>query len=356
MRIPVLSELLDMLTYCRPMGSTTERAFINRYIACLPGAECDPFGNWHVRIGESRILWSSHTDTVHWDDGRQTIAFNELTGVAKLSRKSRKRSQCLGADCTAGVWIMRQMILRGVSGHYVFHYGEERGGHGSSNLAHYRKSWLRESFDYAIAFDRKADCSIITEQAGGRCASDLFALSLSEELVRVSDVRLQADEWGVFTDTASYAEIIPECSNLSIGFRDEHTRRETLDCFYALRLLDAMCAIDLSAFIVDRDPNDWRHYDRYDRYSLSSDYGQPIDVVHECPFHTIGMDCECATEDHGVFMSSALTQTKPATVIAIDRARAHRADNAVTECDSTYLDPQFAEIQRALHAQKGGLF
>ena len=345
-----------MLTYCRPEGSGAERAFVDRYIAPLPGAERDPYGNWHVRIGSSAVLWSSHTDTVHWDSGRQTVAFDEQTGIVKLSRKSRKRSRCLGADCTAGVWIMRQMILRGINGHYVFHYGEERGGKGSGDLAAYRADWLK-GFDYAIAFDREADCSIITEQAGGRCASDLFALSLSEELERVSDIRLKADDWGVFTDTANYSEIIPECSNLSIGFRDEHTRRESLDCYYALRLLDAMCAIDIGALIVDRNPADdasWRNRWGYDRASTSADYGRSIDAERDCPFHTIGMDCECSTDDHGPCYASDLSHVRPATVVSIDRARVHEAE--VTELDSTYLDPQFAEIQRALHAQKGRLF
>lgn len=342
MRTESLNELLDMLTYCRPAGSNAERLFIDRYIAPLPGAYRDVFDNWHVVVGESRMLWSSHTDTVHWQDGRQSIAFDDASGIAKLSRKSRKRSHCLGADCTAGVWIMRQMILRGVAGRYIFHYGEERGGVGSGALARHHADWLSESFDCAIAFDRKADCSIITAQAGGRCASDLFALSLSEEIARVDpSLRLIADDWGVFTDTANYTEHIAECSNLSIGFRDEHSRWETMDCYYALRLLEAMCQIDPSVLIVDRDPSIVESSWVYDRFSLAADYSLP--VVQECPYHTIGLDCECPLVDHGCCDVDDYVPLFAPVVEDDD-------NDTVSESDSTYLDPQFAEIQRALRA------
>src|ERR1035437_4917737 len=90
-----LGTLLDMLTYCRPAGSGAESAFIARFIATLPGATCDPFGNWHVVVGTSPILWSCHTDTVHDTSGRQTVHV-AADGIVGLSRRSRPRSSCLG--------------------------------------------------------------------------------------------------------------------------------------------------------------------------------------------------------------------------------------------------------------------
>src|ERR1035437_5086882 len=126
-RYPVsskLSTLFDMLTYCRPAGSGSESAFVARFVATLPGATCDPFNNWHVVIGTSPILWSCHTDTVHTASGRQTVRI-AADGVVGLSWRSRHTSSCLGADDTAGVWLCHQMILSGVPGHYIFHYGEE---------------------------------------------------------------------------------------------------------------------------------------------------------------------------------------------------------------------------------------
>ena len=123
--------LLDMLTYARPRASESEAQFIARFLAPLPGWSVDAFGNGHVIIGESPILWSCHTDTVHRFSGRQTIHVDPVTSIATLSRRSRKRgASCLGADDTVGVFLCHQMILAGIPGHYIFHYGEESGGIG----------------------------------------------------------------------------------------------------------------------------------------------------------------------------------------------------------------------------------
>ena len=88
----LLATLLDMHTYCRPAGTETERAFIAKYIAVLPGAYQDHYRNWHVQIGESNILWSCHTDTVHNHEGRQTLHYDAVNQVLCLSRKSKHHS------------------------------------------------------------------------------------------------------------------------------------------------------------------------------------------------------------------------------------------------------------------------
>lgn len=273
----ILSELIEMLAYCRPHGSETERAFIDRYVAVLPGATRDPFGNWHVQIGTSPILWSSHTDTVHWSEGLQTVHYDQAIGVVSLSKRSKKRSHCLGADCTAGVWIMRQMILAGVPGAYVFHAEEECGANGSNWLAANRSEWL-QGFTYAIAFDRRGTTSIITEQRHGRTASDLFALSLSEELARVSDLKMIADPRGIFTDTAEYSHLIAECSNLSVGYEHEHSKRENLNTVHLLALYDAIVRIDQSALVSDRTPEP-QYEDVFSSFTWPDwlKRGQPID-------------------------------------------------------------------------------
>ena len=253
-----LNELLEMLTYCRPARSTTTAAFVHKYVLSLPGAYADTFGNVHVHVGDPiahRVLWSSHTDTVHHDDGRQSIRYSPETGIARLSRRSKRNGRnCLGADCTAGVWLMRQMVLRGVPGRYVFHDSEERGGIGSSDLAADYGSWLSQ-FTFAIAFDRRGTNSIITRQAGRRTASDAFARSLAVQLSRFG-LSYAADGTGLFTDTANYSDDISECTNISTGTAGEHTRTESLDCRHLARLLDAMTAIDLWALVSSRTPGD----------------------------------------------------------------------------------------------------
>lgn len=336
----ILGELLDMLTYCRPMESPAEHAYIDRYIAVLPGIARDPIGNWIVTIGESPILWSSHTDTVHNRSDRQTVHYDPASGIVALSQRSKRRSNCLGADCTAGNWIMRQMILRKVPGTYVFHTGEEMGGIGSQWLADNRADWLK-SFTFAVAFDRRGTTSVITEQRWCRTASDAFAHSLADELRRVSALTYTPDDRGIYTDTAEYAHVIAECSNVSVGYSAEHTPRETLDVKHCLQLLDAMCQIDQSRLISERIPaspvDTFEYFDAIDyRYS-----GRRTLSLWECPWHDAGLDCSCIGIDHG------------------------RVDDPFDDLDSigteksryldAYLDPVYTDVQSALTSCKADL-
>jgi hypothetical protein len=255
-----VQELLDMLTYCRPAGSPTERAFIARYIRPLPGAIQDMCGNWHVEQGDQRVLWSAHTDTVHKLEGRQTVRYNPATMIAQLSRRSKRQGRnCLGADDTAGVFILCEMIRAGIPGHYVFHYAEERGGIGSNGLAKHAPDLVSNS-DIAIAFDRRGGSDVITSQYGSRCASDTFALSLAAEIARVNPRLDYASASGVYTDTAEYMHLIPECTNLSVGYLHEHSDRECLYIWHTLQLLDAMLHLDTDRLIVEREPkvDDWQ--------------------------------------------------------------------------------------------------
>ena len=256
--IPEICQLLDMLTYCRPMGSPTESAFIDRWIRPL-GAVQDLSCNWHVIIpradgSPSRVLWSCHTDTVAYRDGHQTVHYDVRAGIVGLSRRSRAAwRNCLGADDTAGVWLCVQMIQAHVPGHYVFHYGEERGGIGSNNLA-YQEPHLLDGIDCAIALDRRGTGDVVTYQYGAQCASKAFANSLALELFRASDERLiYSPAHGVYTDTAEYVSLVPECTNLSVGYDGEHTANETLDVEHAIRLLNALRLFDETALVIEKN-------------------------------------------------------------------------------------------------------
>lgn len=291
-----LATLIDMHTYCRPAGTATEREFIAKYVATLPGAYVDVYHNWHVQVGESAVLWSCHTDTVHNYEGRQTVHYDALNQVLSLSRKSKSRGRnCLGADDTAGVFICAQMVLAGVPGHYLFHYAEECGGIGSKDTAHYEADWLA-LFDYAIAFDRRGTKDIVTHQWGIRTASDLFAYSLSDALA-MAGMPDYAPHHGIYTDTAEYEGVIAECSNLSVGYQHEHSPAETLDTAHVMRLLAAMLRLNQSALVVDREPGsddyDWSQYlhaepTTYAETIGNTDYG----VVNSKDAHHFCLMCD----------------------------------------------------------------
>lgn len=247
-----VTELLQMHTYRRPSGGKTESLFIQRFIQPL-GAMPDDYGNYWLMIGGAPILWSCHTDTVHRQEGAQRIAFGD--DIVTLAQHSG--SNCLGADCTVGVWIMANMIRAGIPGTYVFHADEEIGGLGSDYVA--RKAADRlDGLQFAIAFDRKGHNEIITHQAGSRCCSDAFAESLAMALYPLPYL---ASDKGTFTDTANYSHIIPECTNIAVGYHGQHTAKETLDVRHACDLLDRIMAAPWDRLICSRDPHEPDYWD-----------------------------------------------------------------------------------------------
>lgn len=239
--------LRDMISVRRPARSKTERRWIQKFLMPL-GLEADRYGNLIKRIGDSPILWSAHTDTVHRSGGVQLIDIDS-SGVIRLA-KAERESNCLGADDTAGIWLMWHLIRAGKPGLYVFHRDEEIGGLGSSHIATYTPELL-DGIGAAIAFDRRGDSEIITYQAGGRCCSDSFAQSLGDGLGG-----LKPSPDGVFTDTANYTDLIGECTNVAVGYRSEHSARESLDAVHLESLLESLLELDADALPIVRTPGE----------------------------------------------------------------------------------------------------
>lgn len=262
-----LTTLVAMLRYRRPAGSKTEDRFIKVFLSPL-GLEMDSYGNLYKRIGDAPVLWSSHTDTVHRDGGEQRLV---ISGD-KISAGGA--SNCLGADCTAGVWLMSEMIRAGVPGLYVFHREEECGGGGSNYIAKDTPGLLA-GIEYAIAFDRYGYESVITHQFGQRCCSDVFAKSLADAL----GLGMRLDDGGSFTDTANYTDLIGECTNISVGYFNQHTKSEYQDIAFLLRLRDALLAFDWRDLVSSRKPGELdpadSHFRRYGRKAF--DYTQWMD-------------------------------------------------------------------------------
>lgn len=246
-----IESLMAMLETKRPHKSKAESKFIDSWIKPL-GVEVDSFGNLSKRIpgdGDS-VLWSSHTDTVHNSSGRQAIRKEQ--GVITLS--ARSKANCLGADDTAGIWLMREMILAGKPGLYVFHRAEEIGGLGSDYIATHGRDLLK-GITSAIALDRKGYRDIITFQ-GRRGCSDTFAESLAIGL----DMDFRADDSGLFTDTANYFTLIPECTNISVGYFAQHSKHESLDSEFLVALRHRLIALDISKLTIERDPSSKSEY------------------------------------------------------------------------------------------------
>ncbi len=282
--------LIEMLRYRRPEGSETQRIFCEKYLEPDFG-EPDVYGNYikiinHPNGSLPNLCFTAHHDTVHTVDGMQHVVVNGDTAYAV-------DSSCLGADCTTGVWLILGMIQANIPGIYVVHAGEEIGCVGSKHMIKdhlsdiTKYSWLQHT-KAVISFDRKGEESIITHQMGSRTASDEFAISLAE----VIGLPMRPDNTGAYTDSNEYVEVVGECTNISVGYLNQHTKKETQDVFFAYYLLEHLTEADWSQLVFKRepgeiDPDDYRSwwstksYGGYSGYMDEEYYGDGYDDVRK---------------------------------------------------------------------------
>lgn len=250
----LMQVLFKALTMRRASGSTTESQFVAWLCNRLPLTMIDEAGNIHVDIRTSpmhRTMFTSHTDTVHRQGGVNTIRIDKQEGATYWRADE---GACLGADDGAGIALMMHMIDRCVPGYYLFFRGEERGGIGSTWLAEHMPEACAD-IDRCVSFDRADYMDVITHQAGGRCCSDAFAQALASALT-THDLSLAytPDSTGVFTDSANLTGLIPECTNLSVGYKYQHGDSEWQDVTFLAMLAAQLVQVDWDALPTERDP------------------------------------------------------------------------------------------------------
>jgi transcriptional regulator with XRE-family HTH domain len=136
------------------------------------------------------------------------------------------------------------MIANNVPGLYYFFIGEERGGIGSNAL-----SGIFTSVDYlqnikrCVSFDRRRTTSVITHQLGRQCCSNEFGQALAKEFSK-GGVSLSLDTTGVYTDSASFMDDIAECTNISVGYYNEHRTSEMINITFLEKLAIASTKVD----------------------------------------------------------------------------------------------------------------
>ena len=207
----------------------------------------DIHGNYYFQIGESRTIFASHLDTANKVAGpvKHVIDGN----IIKTDGTS-----ILGADDKAGVTVMLHLINNKVPGLYYFFIGEEVGCIGSG-LAAKSISDFKGKYDRIISFDRRDVFSVITHQSWSRCCSNEFADELANQLNSTGlGLSYKKDDGGVYTDSAEFIDIIPECTNLSVGYYKEHTHTESQDIDHLERLANACLKVDWDNLPTVRDP------------------------------------------------------------------------------------------------------
>lgn len=216
------------------------------------GYKSDGLGNYYLLIGDKpSTMFTCHLDTA-------SKPIQNITHVFNGDFIETDKTTILGADDKAGMVVLLSLIENKIPGLYYFFIGEEVGCIGSGRLA---QVWDKTDFcnhiTKVVSFDRRGTDSVITDQFYGTCCSDEFAKELANRLNN-EDVtfKFKPDPTGVFTDSAKFMELVPECTNISVGYYNEHTVNEKQDIVFLKRLCNAVTKIDWETLPIKRDPKD----------------------------------------------------------------------------------------------------
>lgn len=241
----------------RRVGDGVEEARLAAWIANRTAVTMiDNAGNIHVDTREGpqhRTMFTSHLDTVHSRGGVNDIRLDTSAANGDIYWRADAGS-CLGADDGAGIALMMHMLKHQVRGYYIFFRGEESGGIGSTWLADNMPDCM-DGLERCISFDRAGYSDVITHQAGGRCCSDAFAFALADALCNEAmTTAYQADNTGVFTDSANLTQHIAECTNVSVGYKHQHGDGEWQNVTFLATLAAQLVLVDWDGLPVKRDP------------------------------------------------------------------------------------------------------
>jgi len=284
--------LLKMLSYRRPHNSHSEKNFINNFIK--PHADfIDENGNLFTFVDGAQdkamnennewilpsILFTAHTDTVHCFGGKQQVNIHAEIVNNKIHDFATVKDDVLGADCGSGCFILLAMIehykknppLHNMT--FVFFRNEESGGVGSSAALKTDNKSLKtllQGIDKVISFDRKGYNDIINIQNGSQCCSDQFITENGFD----SHFGYKAAR-GSFTDSANFTDQFSnsgfkECTNLSIGYFDQHTKKEKQDLTFLVDiLLPKLLTFNWDNLKVFRKYDEYQ-VDEYDFYNYQN--------------------------------------------------------------------------------------
>lgn len=223
------------------------------------GFKEDGSGNYFIEIGVNpTTMFTCHLDTA---DRKQEKVKHVIDGnIIRTDGTS-----ILGADDKAGMTVMLYMIEKEIPGLYYFFIGEERGCVGSSRLSKVWNSRPESSYiTKCISFDRRGTDSVITEQLYGVCCSLEFAKDLSKRLNSAeSSFNFKPDPTGIYTDSAQFTSLISECTNISVGYYNEHSTSERQDIKHLEKLCEAVCKVDWEALSIVKEPGHY-HDDYFD--------------------------------------------------------------------------------------------
>jgi hypothetical protein len=241
MRIVRKFKQLTSFTY--PFGTESD---LEKYLPV--GFQKDDWGNYFYKVdGDLSTMFTCHLDT-------SCIYKEKVNHIFDGNVIRTDGTTILGADDKAGMVILLYMIENSVPGIYYFFVGEERGCVGSSKLsANWNFSEFSKTVKKIISFDRRGTDSIITEQLYGVCCSNEFALELAQRLNYSNQIfNFKPDPTGIYTDSAQFTKLVPECTNISVGYYNEHSTSEYQNIDFLKSLCKSVCEIDWKTLPIKR--------------------------------------------------------------------------------------------------------
>jgi len=212
------------------------------------GWKKDSIGNYFYEIGDSKTLFTSHLDTAC--KKREKVNHIIDGNIIKTDGTT-----ILGGDNKAGCVVLFYLIENNIPGTYYFFLGEEMAVHSNyphgSLLAIEDRGDFFSKFDRVISFDRKEKGQFITRQLGKNCCSDEFANDLISKF-KENGIEYKKDPTGYYTDSAFFADIIPEVVNLSVGVWNEHHKNEYVDISYIEKVAKASALINWESLPTKR--------------------------------------------------------------------------------------------------------
>jgi transcriptional regulator with XRE-family HTH domain len=124
-----------------------------------------------------------------------------------------------------------------------------------------------------------------------RCCSNEFGQFLCDEYSK-GGLDLSLDTTGVFTDSASFLDDIAECTNISVGYYNEHRKTEMQNISYLERLAKASVKVNWDNIPVKRKVG-------YDQEL----YLKHKNLIDEIKNNVFGIEVKVLGKDDRIFIS-----------------------------------------------------
>uniref|UniRef100_A0A7C5RF11 M28 family peptidase n=1 Tax=Thermus caliditerrae TaxID=1330700 RepID=A0A7C5RF11_9DEIN len=236
------SEIFRKLVALGPVPHEREDETYGERLRAL-GFERKP-GAWVLRP-EARVILTAHLDTVE---------FTPATDLQEEKREGRKivrgKDGGLGADDKAGVALVLYLhsLLPEVG--FALFLGEEEGRKGSQEAL---DAGLFRNARAMISLDRRGKEEIIFVQKGKETGSLQTAQWLADRL----GMGHRPSDKGSRTDSYTFADRIPECLNVAVGYHNPHSDKDEQDLDYLDLLGERLAQVPWEELPVHRTPPTW---------------------------------------------------------------------------------------------------